>query len=62
MPDQAAYDMTQIDRVSEVVGEEGKSSQRTLLPGESLECETLAVAYSGLSSVSGIAADGSVRG
>jgi hypothetical protein len=36
--------------------------QRTLLPGESLECETLAVAYSGLSSVSGIAADGSVRG
>jgi galactose mutarotase-like enzyme len=36
--------------------------QRTLLPGESLECETLAVAYTGLTSVSAIGADGSVRG
>jgi hypothetical protein len=35
---------------------------RTLPPGEALECETLAVAYTGLTSVSGIAADGSVRG
>lgn len=35
---------------------------RTLLPGERLECETLAVAYTGLSSVSSIGADGSVRG
>lgn len=35
---------------------------RTLLPGESLECETLAVAYTGLTSVSGIAPDGSVHG
>jgi hypothetical protein len=35
---------------------------RTLLPGERLECETLAVAYTGLTSVSGIGVDGSVRG
>jgi galactose mutarotase-like enzyme len=34
---------------------------RTLQPGECLECETLAVGYSGLSSVSGIGMDGSVR-
>lgn len=35
---------------------------RTLQPGECLECETLAVAFTGLASVSGIGADGSVRG
>jgi galactose mutarotase-like enzyme len=35
---------------------------RTLQPGECLECETLAVAYTGLTAVSRIGSDGSVRG
>jgi hypothetical protein len=34
---------------------------RTLQPGEWLECETLAVAYTGLTAVSRIGSDGSVR-
>ena len=37
MPDQTGHDMAQIDRVSEVVGEEGKSSQRTSLPGANVQ-------------------------
>jgi len=35
---------------------------RTLVPGESLECETLAVAYTGLRRVTGIGWAGEVRG
>ena len=35
---------------------------RTLAPGEALECETLAVAYTGLRRVSAIGWDGQVRG
>jgi hypothetical protein len=36
--------------------------QRTLAPGESLLCETMAVVYSGVGSVTGIGRDGEVRG
>jgi galactose mutarotase-like enzyme len=46
----------QLDRAAEA------GRHRTLLPGESLECETLAVAYTGLAAVSRIGSDGSVRG
>ena len=37
MPDQAGHDMAQIDQRSDVVGDEGKDSLRTSLPGANFQ-------------------------
>jgi len=39
-----------------------ENADATLNPGERLECETMAVAYTGLQSVKSIGWDGHVRG